>query len=91
MLSITSDMSTIKPDYVRVLGATEKGRKLITDIRKKSNLKIITKSADFKESNVLFEKDCLATDLWALSSENTDDRKAGMDFTTSPVFMKSHV
>ena len=86
MLSITSDMSTIKPDYARILGATNKGRHLISSIQEKSSLSLITKAADFKNSSVLFEKDCLATDIWALSTCD-DDKKAGMDFTTSPVMI----
>lgn len=87
MLSITADMSKITPDYARILGATEKGRQLISRINENSNLTLITKAANFKEKNVLFQKDCLATDLWALSTANENDRKAGMDFTTSPVMI----
>ena len=86
MLSITSEMSNIKPDYARILGATNKGRQLISKIQENSSISIITKAADYKGSSVLFEKDCLATDIWALSS-NKDDKNAGMDFTTSPVIV----
>ncbi len=87
MLSVTGDMSSIKPDYARILGATDKGRQLISKIQEKSNLTLVTKAADFKKSNILFEKDCLATDIWALSSDSQADKKAGMDFTTSPLML----
>lgn len=86
MLSISGDMSRIKPDYARILGATEKGRQLLSEIKEKSSLTLITKAADFKGKNILFEKDCLATDIWALSSYS-GDKKAGMDFTTSPIML----
>ena len=85
MLSITSDMSYIKPDYARILGASDKGRQLISRIKEISGLTLITKAADYRGQSVLFEKDCLSTDIWSLSS--CDDYKpAGLDFTTSPVF-----
>lgn len=85
MLGITSQMCFEQPSYARVLGATENGRNLLSEIKNKSKLNIITKTADFKEENEMFKKDILATDIWALTSNETPS--AGQDFTKSPVMI----
>ena len=84
MLGIDENLCKEAPTYARVLGATAKGTELLSVIKKKSQLTIITKTADYKENNKMFKKDILATDIWALSSKET---ASGFDFTTSPVII----
>ena len=75
-----------KLDYIRVLGFNEKGRELLSEIKKKSNMTIVTKTADFKPcDNSMFEFDILATDLSALCCDDKGKRCAGADYTTSPI------
>lgn len=81
MLGIDGEICKKAPTYARILGATKKGTALLSDIKKKSALSIVTKTADYKEVNPMFQKDILATDIWALSATESC---AGLDFTTSP-------
>ncbi len=85
ILGINKNLSLETPKYARVLGATQKGCKLLSEIKKQSAIEIITKTADYKKENEMFYKDILATDVWALSSENSENRQAGLDYTISPV------
>ena len=85
LLGIEKDILHQAPRYARLLGATKKGFEVLKKIKEKSNLKIITKTADFKEKNESFEKDILATDIYDLTSDNP--KGAGQDFKHSPVII----
>lgn len=87
LLGITEDFSKKPPSYIRILGATSKGRELLGVIKSNSKLPIITKTADFKQDNLIFEKDVLATDIWALSTDLPDYKTSGADFTNSPMMI----
>lgn len=77
-----------KLDYIRVLGFNGKGRELLAEIKKKSNLTTVTKTADFKPcDDSMFEFDILATDLAALCCNDKSKRSAGADYTTSPIII----
>jgi hypothetical protein len=82
-----SELSKQEPEYIRVLGTTETGFSLINKIKELSALKIITKVADFKDENKMFEKDILATDIFDLSSSSPQG--AGRDFKTTPIILRS--
>ncbi len=68
------------PNYIRVLGFNEKGKKVLKEIKKKSSLPIITKVSQYKSklSNTkMFEKDLFATDTYTLAYKNSSI--AGLD------------
>jgi len=88
MLGITAEMCKIKPDYIRVLGIGKKGREILAHVKKNTDIDIITKTADYKKKNILFEKDILANDIFSLCAAEKNLQKAGADFTTSPVILK---
>lgn len=78
-----------KSDYVRILAMNDKGRELLTEIKRKSMLSIITKTADFTpDTDSMFCYDILATDIAALCCNDTDLRIASKDYTTSPYIQK---
>ena len=81
LLGIKND---IKPaEYIRILGMSEIGKVILSDMKKKSEYPIINKVADFDEN--LIKTDILATDISAMcSSKNTPK---GRDFTTSPIII----
>jgi predicted nucleotidyltransferase len=85
LLGITSNLSEQLPNYIRVLAMNDKGKAALKEIKKRSDLPIITKTADYKQSNPLFEMDIRATDIAALC-ENTN-RQSGRDYTTSPIIL----
>jgi predicted nucleotidyltransferase len=72
-------------DYIRVLGFNENGAKILKEIKEKSPLNVVVKTADFDVTEKsMFKYDILATDLAYFSSKN---RIVGMDYKTSPVIM----
>ena len=85
LLGIKSSLLTETPEYVRLLGATKNGFEVLKQIKEKSELKIITKTADFKEKNEMFEKDILSSDIYDLTSDSP--KGSGQDFKNSPVII----
>lgn len=81
LLGITKDIAKSDVNYIRVLAMNSTGAKILREIKSKSSLDIITKTADYKKDDVSFQKDILATDMFALCS----DKKMGMDYTKSPI------
>ncbi|HHV46203.1 MAG TPA: nucleotidyltransferase [Tissierellia bacterium] len=75
------------PSYIRVLGANEKGFKLLRKIKEKSDIPIITKFADYKnfdsyylEKTISYDKK--ATDLFYLGINSTPPFKDRDFYTT---------
>jgi len=66
--------------YIRVLAADETGTKLMKEIKKKSNLPIITNLGG-ENINEMLSFDIAATDLQALAMINKDARSANEDYT----------
>ncbi len=80
--------------YIRVLGFNETGRKLLAGIKKKVQLPIITKPANYTKlenplAKRLFELEIRATDSYVLGYVNPTERLGGTEFNASPVFIKS--
>ena len=80
------------PQYIRVLGFNEKGRDVLSKIKKTATLPVITKPAHYTRScNPLLRKmldyDSLSTDLYVLAYNNPRHMKAGVEFTKSPVII----
>lgn len=56
-----------EPPYIRVLGFSEKGRALLSEMKKKAALPIVTRLADCDENTLpFFERECTYTDLYNL-------------------------
>lgn len=74
------------PQYIRILGFSEKGRKLLSAARKKALLPIITKAADYKDSGDpllarMLEIEAAATDQYVLAFKSPLYGRAGLEFT----------
>ena len=52
-------------------------------LKNTENIDIITKTADYKKDNEMFEKDILASDISALCGKR---KKGNTDYTISPFF-----
>lgn len=81
------------PSYLRVLGCSPSGKKILQEIRSKCDLWIINrvkpsldkmKKAGHPDLRAL-ELDIKATDLRSVLSDNPRARHAGQDFTRSPI------
>jgi len=78
------------PRYIRVLGFNEKGRQLLSEVKKHASLPVIVKTADFKRTedpllNRMLEIESVATDVYVLGYSNPEFRKAGQEFTRNIV------
>lgn len=82
IMGIDKNTPKSAPDYIRVLGMNDKGAKLLSMIKSRSDLPIITKTADFKGFNKSFEYDMLAADLYSLSVGKSC---CGTDYKKSPI------
>ncbi|MCX7714268.1 MAG: nucleotidyltransferase [Clostridia bacterium] len=85
LLGLTSNMGKFPPQYVKVLGMSQNGQKILSAAKKHCPIPIITKNADFDKNNFMFKKDVLATDIFALCCPDEKKRFAGQDFITSPI------
>ncbi len=79
--------------YIKILGFNETGRALLSDMKKKANLPIITKPASYNELGnklavKLFENESRATDAYVLGYPIPKERVGGMEFITSPIYFK---
>jgi len=78
------------PQYIRVLGFNDKGRNLLSAIREKCTLPLVTKTADLKKSNNILaarmlEIEATATDTYVLGYANSLWRKAGQEYTQNVI------
>lgn len=74
------------PQYIRILGFSEKGRKLLSLARRKALLPIIAKAADHKASAGplaarMLEIEAAATDQYVLAFKSSEHGRAGLEFT----------
>lgn len=79
--------------YIRVLGFNETGRTLLSEIKKKAQLPIITKPASYNDLDnklavKLFEHEVRSTDAYVLGYSFPKERVGGMEFKTSPIYFK---
>ena len=77
------------PPYLRVLGANERGRALLRELKKTARLPIITKPAHVKKldgsGRRLFELEARCTDLYQLCREAPGP--CGLEWTSGPVML----
>ena len=82
------------PKYIRVLAANSSGLKLLSEIKLKSNLPIISKFSNHKKLNDSLLQEMIAfdkksTDLYFTGiSQFTNKANMNMDFLTSPYIKK---
>ncbi len=77
------------PQYIRVLGATNKGCALLKKAKKTSKLPIITKLSTYKDINStilnnMIEYDIKSTDVFFLGLNDKTSTQANLDYYTSP-------
>ena len=77
------------PPYLRVLGAGERGRALLRELKQAARLPVITKPAHARKldgpGRRLFELEARCTDLYQLCRE--DSGPCGMEWTSGPVML----
>ena len=82
LCSILGIKNAPSPEYIRVLALSQKGAQILKDIKKRSNIEIITKITNSSQrNNPMLLQDITATDIAALCAE----KKASMDYTTTPI------
>ncbi len=84
LIGIDKTIAQDMPSYIRVLGASQKGLELLSEIKSKSKLPIITKTADFKNFNKSLDLDIKATDIYNIIC----NKPLGEDFYKSPEIKK---
>ena len=88
LLNITKDeVSNYKynPQYIRVLGFTKTGEKLLSQIYNKANIPIVTQVGKFlknanETSRRMIEKDILATNIYTLGYQIPSYRNSNLDY-----------
>lgn len=89
LLGITKEIAERKknkPEYIRILGFTERGRQLLKEIKKHADIPIITNPSP-KDKHLL-EMDINATDIYCLALKKDQYRTARQDLMRSPVYVK---
>ncbi|MGI6777083.1 MAG: nucleotidyltransferase [Acetivibrionales bacterium] len=80
------------PQYVRVLGFNNKGRKILSQVNRCGCLPVIVKTANFKnQCNPLFRRmmeiESLATDIYVLGYDNPEFRNSGQEYTSNVIVL----
>lgn len=85
---IVSLSGKIAPQYIRVLGFNDKGASLLKQIKRKSELPIITNLKRYRPqnniANRMIEIDKIATDIYTLLYNKIHLTNGGQDFTNKP-------
>ncbi|MDR3563860.1 MAG: nucleotidyltransferase [Negativicutes bacterium] len=92
------DFDATGPLYARVLAFSDRGRTLLRQLSRTSDIPVITKTTRFLNSSqrdshsltplqAMLAVDTLATDLYMLAMPNPQERLGGGDFRTSPRYL----
>ncbi len=78
------------PQYIRVLGFTKNGEKILSKITSKSNMPVVTSVSKFlknanEPASKMIQKDILATDIYTLGYQVPNFRKTNLDYTNPVV------
>ena len=78
------------PGYLRVLASNDTGKKMLSQIKKRGSLPVITTPSSYKKLDLLsqkmFELDCVSGDIAALAKKNPALRKGRQDFNKLNIF-----
>ena len=78
------------PKYIRILATSATGKKMLSEMKKKATLPIITTPSAYKKLNStgrkMFELDCRAADIAALTKKNPALRQGRQDFGKLNIF-----
>lgn len=81
-----------RPPCLRVLGANERGRALLRDMRKKASLPVLVKPADVRKlgeaAASLLAREGAWTDLYTLAYPDLAQALPGREFAQSPVMLE---
>ena len=98
MMGLTGDfLNELKEagyaQYIRVLGFNETGRQLLSSIKKKLILPLLTKPANYTQlpslGKKLFEMEIRATDTYVLAYPNPASRLGGSELLASPLYIRN--
>lgn len=80
------------PPYLRVLGATGRGRALLGEMRRAASLPVITKPGHVRrlgaEAQRVFDQEARCTDLYALACPDLQHAAPGREYAASPVMLR---
>lgn len=82
LLGITAEDLKQPPQYIRVLGMNDTGKKILADLRGKTDIPIITKTADAEKCRML-ETDIAASNIYSVLT----GQPAMSDYKKSPVII----
>lgn len=84
-LGLTKELCKSAPTYIRVLGMNGNGRAVLKEMKRKSTLPVIVKTADFKPDKI-FKAEIRASEAAALCRKG-GALNAGREYTVSPVII----
>lgn len=67
------------PDYLRIVGARADAAPLLRELRNRATLPV--RAAVELRDNPIFRFECAAADLWALTRNRPEERRAGQEFS----------
>ncbi len=87
--STAQEFDLAGPQYLRLLACSEQGRRLLSHMRKRVTLPVITRVAPaYKKGSPVLQKmldfDCRATDIYALCCEGAEPLAQGADYVLGP-------
>lgn len=81
LLKIDKQAVNGTPEYLRILGMNNTGKKILKEMKDRASLPIVVKAADFSSQQM--DLDILATNIAAISIGDTIDK----DYKTSPIIL----
>lgn len=97
LLNITHDMvhqdrQIVNPPYIRILGFNSGATDLLSLLKSRARLPLITKPANYyrhmeREIDKVFELEALASDLYCLSFPEVCERVGGQEYVNGPIII----
>ena len=92
LLGVKAEDSEGIPPYIRVIALNERGREMLREIKRRTQLPIITKPAAAKAltggARELFELEARSTDIYSLLYRDEAARQGGQEWTQGPVIVR---
>jgi len=96
--------NTKGPQYIRILGFTEKGREILSIMRKKAKLPIVTNMSLYRkvlektdlpvDKQLFFEQidlDVRTTNFYSMFFPSVEQRCGERDFSIHPIFLRTEM